>query len=166
MDGRRDLYSAVRSERGETLVETLVALVILGLAAVAILGGVQMSTVASDIHRKQSTGGAYVRSYAEAIERYVSTPGADNYQPCAVADAYNLSAVTSELNLPTGYSAHHAVAVPLDPTGSTLTCPGDKGIQRLDLTVRSADDRAVEKLTVILRRSCEPLPSGGPLCTT
>ena len=54
--------------RGATLVETLVALVILGIAGVAILAGLQLSVTASDIHRKQTSGGAYVRGYAEAIE--------------------------------------------------------------------------------------------------
>jgi Tfp pilus assembly protein PilE len=160
MDGPRDL----RSDSGETLVETLVALVILSLAAVAILAGIQLSTMASDIHRKQSTGGAYVRSYAEAIEKYVSSPGADNYKPCAAAEAYNLSAVTSQLNLPSGYEPHHAPAVPLTSTGEPGSCP-DQGVQRLDLTVKSADERAVEHLTVVLRRSCEPIPTGVPQCT-
>lgn len=150
-----DVRDQLRSDTGETLVETLVALVILSLAAVAILAGVQFSTMASDIHRKQATGGAYVRSYAEAIEKYVSLPGADNYQPCAGGDAYNLGDVTSQLNLPAGYSAHHAAAVPLTSTGAPASCP-DRGVQRLELTVHSPDDRAVEHLTVVLRRSCDP----------
>jgi type II secretory pathway pseudopilin PulG len=153
MNAPRDLCS----DAGETLVETLVALVILSLAAVAILAGIQLSTMASDIHRKQSTGGAYARSYAEAIEKYVSAHSTDNYKPCAAADAYNLADVTGQLNLPSGYEAHHAPAVPLTPTGAPGSCPGpDEGVQQLDLTVKSADERAVEKVTVILRRSCDP----------
>ena len=43
--------------------------------------------MASDIHRKQTTDGAYVRGYAEAIEQYVSTPPS-NYVQCAAANAY------------------------------------------------------------------------------
>lgn len=150
-----DRLRGLRSDIGETLVETLVALVILSLAAAAILAGIQLSTTASDIHRKQSTGGAYVRSYAEAIEKYVSLPGSDNYLPCAEADEYNLSAVNDQLNLPTGYEAHHAAAVPLTSTGADASCP-DQGVQRLDLRVHSPDHRAVEHLTVVLRRSCDP----------
>ena len=151
MHARHDLSS----ETGETLVEVLVALVILSLAAVAILAGLQLSVKTSDIHRKQSTGGAYVRSYAEAIEKHVSASGADNYLPCAEADAYNLSAVTSQLDLPAGYAAHHRQAVPLTATGADGSCP-DQGIQRVELTVSSGDDRAAETLTIILRRSCDP----------
>jgi type II secretory pathway pseudopilin PulG len=155
------LRSTGHSDDGATLVETLVAVVILGIAAVAILAGLQLSVTASDIHRKQSTGGAYVRSYAEAIEKHVSTPGADNYEPCAVPGAYNVSAVTDQLNLPPGYTANHGAATPLTSTGAGAACP-DKGVQRLQLTVRSSDDRAVETLIIIIRRSCAP---GGPSCT-
>lgn len=150
MDPRRGLGS----DTGETLVETLVALVILGLAAVAILAGVQLSTQASDIHRKQTTGGAYVRSYAEAIEKYVDVAGADNYKACAAADAYNVDAVTDQLALPSGYSAHHTAATPLTSTGATTGCP-DPGVQRLDLTISSSDGRASEQLTIVLRRACD-----------
>jgi type II secretory pathway pseudopilin PulG len=144
----------LRGDTGETLVETLVALAILSLAAVAILAGVELSTKASDIHRKQTTGGAYVRSYAEAIEKYVNAAGADNYKPCAGADSYNISAVTSQLDLPSGYSAHHTAALGLTSTGGTTSCT-DIGVQRLDLTIASSDSRASEQLTIILRRPCD-----------
>ena len=59
-------------ERGETLVEVIVAIVILGIAAAAILGGVVLSVKTSDVHRKEASGGGYVRSDAEEIQRYVA----------------------------------------------------------------------------------------------
>jgi type II secretory pathway pseudopilin PulG len=150
MDVRRRL----RGDSGETLVETLVALAILSLAAVAILAGVELSIHASDMHRKQTTGGAYVRSYAEAIERYVDVAGADNYKPCAGANAYNVAAVTNQLNLPPGYTATHTAALGLTSTGGTTSCT-DIGVQRLDLTISSNDGRASEALTIVVRRSCD-----------
>ena len=70
------------SDRGESLVEVLLSLTILGIAGVAIMAGLQLSVTASDIHRKQTTGSAYARSYAEAIQRYVA---AGNYAACAGA---------------------------------------------------------------------------------
>lgn len=153
MGARPDLSS----DGGATLVETLVALVILSLAAVAILAGVQLSVQASDMHRKQTTGGAYVRSYAEAIQEHLSTSGSDNYVGCAGPDAYNVDAVMARLDLPTGYQAHHTAAVPLVGAGATASCPGgDQGAQKLLLTVSSNDNRATERLTVVLRRSCDP----------
>src|SRR5690348_15563467 len=89
---RAFLSADVRSDRGESLVEVLVALSILGVAAVAILAGLQLSVKTSDIHRKETTGGAYARSYAEAIERYVAS-AADHYVTCAPANAYSPATV-------------------------------------------------------------------------
>lgn len=159
MDRRRALRHGLGSDSGETLVETLVAIAILSLAAVAILAGVELSTKASDMHRKQTTGGAYVRSYAEAIEKYVDTAGADNYKPCAAANAYNVAAVTNQLDLPAGYTARHTAALGLTSTGSTTSC-ADIGVQRIDLTISSDDGRAAEDLVIVLRRPCD----GGVTC--
>lgn len=143
-----------RSDEGVTLVEVLVALAILSVAGVAILAGLQMSVMASDIHRKQSTGGATVRSYAEAIEKYLRTDG--NYVRCAPAGTYAPAAVGYAL--PSGYTASQSAAEPLDGNGSVITigtCPTrDQGVQRLRLTVSSADGRATERLTIVVRRSC------------
>lgn len=147
---RRDL----NSDAGATLVEMLVALVILSTAGLAVMAGLQLSITTSDIHRKQSTGGAYVRSYAEAIEKYVSTADA-NYLPCAAANAY--SPATIGFTPPDGYTAAQAPAVPLTGLGAAGSCPGgDVGTQRLTLSLRSNDGRATERLTIVLRKPCGP----------
>lgn len=143
-----------RDERGETLVEVLVAVVILGIAGVAVVGGLQLSVMASDINRKQTTGGAYVRTYAEAIETYLSTNG--NYVKCAGANVY--SPATVGFAVPANYSAQQSAAEPLDGNGSVITtgsCPTrDKGVQRLRISLTSSDNRASETLTIVVRRAC------------
>jgi type II secretory pathway pseudopilin PulG len=129
----------------------LVALAILGIAGVAILAGLQLSVMASDIHRKETSDGAYVRSYAEAIEHYLDTTG--NYVTCAGANTY--SPATVGYTVPAGHSAQQAAAVPLAGDGSAGACPGgDRGVQRVRLSVGSGDGRATEKLTIVVRRSC------------
>lgn len=142
---------ASRSDVGATLIETLAAVIILGIAGVAIMTGLQLTVKASDIHRKQSTGGAYVRSYAEAVEKYLNTVG--NYVGCG---SYGPALVG--FTVPSGYTASSSTAVPLDGAGAAITtgtCPTrDKGVQRLTLTVSSNDGRAVEKLTIIVRKAC------------
>ena len=148
------LRAVARSEdRGATLVETLVAVVILGIAAVAILAGLQLSVAASDIHRKQTNSGAAVRGYAEAIEKYLNTTG--NYVRCAGADVYRPAVVG--YTVPAGLIAQQAAAEPLAGDGSVSAgCPsGDKGVQRLRLSLRSTDGRATETLTVVVRRACD-----------
>ena len=153
-----------RSERGETLIELLVAVAILGIAAVAILGALMMSIRTSVVDRNAASGDAYVRSFAEAIQSYVD---ANNIQPCATAaSTYKAVPVTG---LPASYSK--AVSVQ-SWNGSTWgACTAD-GIQRLDLTVTTpgdAEHRADETLTVVLRQPCNStaaaaLASGGNPC--
>ena len=142
-----------RTDGGATLIEVLVALSILSIAGVAILAGLQLSVKTSDIHRKQSTGGAYVRSYAEAIEKHLDTTA--NYQPCAGANAYTPVAVG--FVVPSGFTATHTAAEPLAGNGTAASggCPGaDTGVQRITVTVRSNDSRATEVLTLVVRRAC------------
>lgn len=154
MDWLERRRQAARTDAGVTLIETLAAVVILGIAGVAVMAGLQLSVKASDIHRKQATGGAYVRSYAEAIEKYLDTTG--NYVPCAGAGAYTPAVVG--FSAPAGYTASATVATPLDGSGAAITtgaCPSrDKGVQRVTLTVTSNDSRAAERLTVVLRKAC------------
>lgn len=146
--------SRSKSDAGVTLIETLVALSILAIAGVAIMAGLQLTVKSSDIHRKQSTGGSAVRTYAEAIEKYLDNDA--NYVRCAGAGAY--APATVGYTVPTGYTASASAAQPLDGNGSVITtgtCPSrDKGVQRLTLTVVSSDSRATERLTIVVRRSC------------
>lgn len=151
--GRR---SRVTGERGETLVEVLVAIAILGLAGVAVMAGLGLAVKSSDIGRKESTGGSYVRSYAEAIKNYVA---AGNYINCAHANDYNVATVTNVAGVPAGYLATQSVAKSW--FGTTWgACSSDPGVQQVILNVASADGRASESLAVILRRPCNgSLPS-------
>lgn len=144
--------SGRRGDAGETLVELIVAVAILGIAAVAILGGLMLSVKSSDLHRKQATGGAYVRSFAEAIQNSIDLSG--GYKSCGSAPAaYGAVPVPG---LPAGYSTEVTTIQSWSATGWGA-CTAD-GIQRVDLVVRSGDTdptrRAEETLTVVLRRPC------------
>src|SRR5690348_7616563 len=57
-----------RGEAGLTLVELLVAVVILALSAGAILGGLTTLSSGSGLNRSQANVGAVVRNAAEAIK--------------------------------------------------------------------------------------------------
>lgn len=140
----------LRSDAGETLVEVLLALVILGIAAVAIVSGLQLSVKSSDLHRREATGGAYVRSFAEAIQNNVDSNG---YKSCATAKASYEGVPVPDL--PSGYAAKVTTVQSWNGT-SWGSCTAD-GIQRLDLEVSSPGDtshKATERLTVILRQPC------------
>lgn len=139
-----------RNDSGETLIEILVSVAILGIAAVAILGGLMVSIQSSTMHRNNATGGAYVRSFAEAIQTSVDSTG---YQSCANAvAAYGGVTVPG---LPAGYTK--AVTGVQSWTGTGWGACAATGIQRLDLKVTTTGDtlhQAAETLTVVLRQPC------------
>jgi prepilin-type N-terminal cleavage/methylation domain-containing protein len=149
------LRAPQRDERGETLIELVVAVAILGLAAVAILGGLMMSIRTSVMHRNDATGGAYVRSFAEAIQTDVDTNG---YKTCANAvSGYAGVAVPA---LPAGYtkSVTAVQSWKVLPSGDLGwgACTAD-GVQRLDLRVTTPGGAALQaeqQLTVVLRQPC------------
>lgn len=146
-----------RDDRGESLVEILVAVMILGIAGVAILAGLAMSISASDLHRKQTTAGAYARSYAEAIQEYVAS-GAGHYVPCAGSSSYTPATVGFTGALPTGYTAGHTAAKRVPAGGGVAgSCSGnDTGVQQIQITVTSNDASVAERLTVLVRNPCDP----------
>ena len=143
-----------RGDRGETLIELVVAVAILGIAAVAILGGLMVGIRTSVIHRNDASGGAYVRSFAEAIQTNVDANG---YKPCVTAaSTYQTVPVP---DLPAGYTPS-VTAVQSWNGSSWVPCTAATdayGVQRLDLkvtTTGSAPLAAEEKLTVVLRQAC------------
>jgi type II secretory pathway pseudopilin PulG len=143
------------TQRGDTLVELLVAVSILGIAVVALLGGIGTSIVVSDIHRKDATAQAVVRSYAESIESGVALHGAmSTYVDCGAADAYS---APPGFSVPHGYTA--TVTIVRYWTGAVfapacLSRGDDTGIQRLTLKVSTADTLAAETLDLVIRKPC------------
>lgn len=141
-----------RDDRGETLIELLVAVAIMGVALVAVMAGLGTSVLVSDIHRKQATAGAVLRNYAEAINSAVTNGG---YVACASSAAY---ASPSGFAVPTGYRAEVVAGSMRYWSGTAWvdTCSVDAGLQQLTARVASADDRADETLVLTLRVPCRP----------
>ncbi len=134
------------SEAGETLVEVLVAIAILGVAGVAIMVGLMLSVKTSDIHRKETQGGADVKSWAEAIQNYVqANQSAFNCSP-------DYGAATVGFAPKTGYDATYTWNA-VDSTGVATDCTANKA-QMVNLNISSRDGRASEELTFVLRRPC------------
>ena len=135
------------ADRGESLLELLVALAIMGLAVVAVVGGLSTSIMMSDIHRKQATAGAYVRDYAEAIQ-------SAGYQTSCV----NYSSPSGLPTLPTGYTKT-VVSVSSWTGSSWLSNPSwqsscsDTGLHQVKVQVASSDGRASEQLFIFLRKA-------------
>ncbi|HJQ04580.1 MAG TPA: type II secretion system protein [Nocardioides sp.] len=165
MQGRRG--GRLRDDRGETLIELLVAVVILGIAGVAVMAGFELSVKSSDLGRKQANGGSYVRSLAEAIQNSVTSSG--GYQSCAAANAYLTNSVKTQAGLPASYAATQTAAKSWNGS-AWASCGSDNGSQQLTLSVTSPGTGvhvATETLTFIVRKPCAgAVPSPGNLGAT
>ena len=138
-------------QRGETLLELLVTVSIVGTAFMGILAGVGTTFNATDSQRKAATAEDTLRIYAERLGDPTDVP----YFNCATTATYAT---------PTGFAlpaAGWSAAVTTlnrwqgDPLQTfTATCPSpDKGLQQLTLTVSSpAGAHQVTATVVIVKR--------------
>ncbi len=149
----------IAADEGDTLIEILVAVVIMGVAVTAIITGLLTSVTISDLHRKQATAGVYVRDYGEAIENAVDNTG--NLSCATTAASYGGAAVPGFD--PTNYQKS-VVAGSLrywDGSAWQTSCGSDTGVQQLKVQVNSSDNRATETLILVVRKPCGP----GSSCT-
>jgi Tfp pilus assembly protein PilV len=137
-------------ESGESLLELIIALVLLGTAVIAIVMAIGSSVKMSDINRKQATAASYAKSYAEAIQNAVATSG---YTPCVVPSV-------TPAGMPTGYTYNASVTAYWNGSVWSTGCSGSPNVQRISVTVASSDGRATETLNVTVRRLC--LDTGNP----
>jgi len=151
-------------DEGETLLELMIAVAIMGIAVVAIVGGIATSILMSDIHRKQATAGAYVRNYAEAVVAYVAAdtpaskanfgPGSPDYSPSTVLKNLNPNAALAwaMFTAPNvGFDQPTTSVKCWDGTAFT-SCSTVSAVQQITLSVASSDKRASESLVVVVRQ--------------
>jgi len=138
-----------RAERGETLIELLVTIVIMGLAFGAIIAGVGVAIASSDSHRQEATAEGVLRSYAERVTDAKDVP----YVDCATTGSYS--------SVP-GFSAPSGWTVSI--TGITYLqsnntfgggCSPDRGAQQLTLQAVSphAKNGATELVVIVKRKA-------------
>jgi len=91
------------SERGDTLIEVLIAVVIISLAAVALLGTLTTSIASSVEHRSLSVDDTLLRSFAETVKQSIELdPSGAKFSPCA--SSYSIPIPSNEVPLPAGYT--------------------------------------------------------------
>jgi type II secretory pathway pseudopilin PulG len=61
-----------RDERGETLVELLITIIVIGIGLVAVVGMLGSTIVASDAHQSMADAEVIVRDYADAVKANAS----------------------------------------------------------------------------------------------
>ena len=156
-------------ERGETLIEILLSIMIIGIAVTAILGGVGIAARASTLDQRQIQAQALLRSWGEHIE--AATTDA-NYVPCATTSTYSPASTWGYPTagppnglgaLPPGFAAsvtqvqHWNGAT---PGAFATSCGTDRGLQRLQLALTVADGLYpgfTATYDVVLRKPCAAL---------
>jgi len=148
----------VRSgDRGETLLELVVAVAIMGVAIVAIIGGMSVGIMMSDIHRKQATAGTAARDYAETAEAWVAA----GHYDASTTPVY--TPATVHYSAPAGYTATQVSVSCWTGAGAWQSCASNqKGLEQLTVQVASNDGRASERVAVVLRKPCR---LGDTLCS-
>lgn len=103
-DVRRFAIFEVRDDRGDTLIEVLLSLVILGLAALSMIVAFGTSLTASGQHRNLTTAETYAKTVANHVASNVQAV-TSNFLCTSPPTAAIYTGLTSAVALPTGYSA-------------------------------------------------------------
>lgn len=133
-------------DAGETLVELLVAVVIVGIAVVGLLAGLLVTLDASTLHREQALSQNAARAWAEQVS-------ASTYTDCATPASF----APPSPALPSGYTATVTAVQYWTGTSFASSCSGDTGIQRVTLRIaatNSPSPTVTQSLDVVVRKPC------------
>ncbi|MGH8962913.1 MAG: type II secretion system protein [Jatrophihabitantaceae bacterium] len=133
-------------DRGESLIELILAIGILGICVLAIGSSIALSVKTSAIHRGQATADAFLHNYAETLQ--------SSYTPCANGASYTSGLPLPSGNFQTGATVQfwNATTASFGPLPS-CTSSTDPGLQQVTLTLGTTDGTVSESLVVILRNA-------------
>lgn len=132
--------------RGETLIELLLTIAIMGIAVIGIVFGMGVAVKASDYDRKNGRVENLLRNYAETISaaQYVAPP--------SYSTASNSQGDTASVTQALCWNANP------DAVG-WVGCGPDTGVQQLTLQAQSTDGRSSKTLVIVKRDTGVQLPS-------
>jgi Tfp pilus assembly protein PilV len=141
-----------RMDGGESLIELLVAIVVIGIGVTALLGAWEIAVGSSSLTANQSKAQAALRSWAESISA-VSETGAYAYIPCA-----SPASIPGASALPAGFTGVVSEVRYWTASGWSSSCASpDLGAERISLTVTTPSGLypgISQTLTVVRRRPC------------
>jgi prepilin-type N-terminal cleavage/methylation domain-containing protein len=151
------MHRIPRGEDGLTLVEVLIAVVILSFGSVAVVGALGTLSTGSSINRSQANVGAVVRSAAETLKNvaYIPCTNAAFYNSGTATYGYSASLSTPiNVNDPPGNPPLKATVIKVtDQTGTKplnvpANCGSDPGLQLVTVQDTNKDGKVVATLTV------------------
>jgi type II secretory pathway pseudopilin PulG len=141
----------VTGEGGETLIELLVAMVVIGLGVTAVLGALTAAVDVSTMNRGQAQARAALGSWAESLTS-VDDTGAYHYTSCATPGSF-----PAATGLPTGFAASVESVRYWNGTSWSGSCGTDQGLQKVRLTVSAPATLLpgfAQSVDVVVRRPC------------
>jgi prepilin-type N-terminal cleavage/methylation domain-containing protein len=142
---------AERAQQGETLIELLITVTIMGVLFVAVMAGTATSISMSDFHRQDGTAEGVIRSYAERVSDPTDVP----YVDCG-------SVTTATYATPIGFTLPNAdwtasvtsvtfwQGATLNPAFSSACPSPDKGLQQITLQVQSKAGKSQARESVVI----------------
>ncbi len=149
------------SDRGDTLLEVLISVMILGIAGTAVMFGFGNSITLSSVQRKLASASADNRNFGEQLIKGIDSGGV--YQACVDS----AGVVTPSATILNGYRS--AVSFTPSPNNTVTlsainywngtsfvpSCPTkDQAIQRVTVSITNVDIRASSTVQVVIRKPC------------
>lgn len=149
---------AGRGERGETLVEVLIAVVLMGTVVAGLLGGLFALVKTTNENQERTKVGLVLQSYAEAVKQPVDSL---EYKPCTGDGSTQTAAYRTALSnavgglLPSGYTATVNVEYWQGGTGFGVCSGTDRGLQRFSITINNGmtGTRNVTETMLVTKRN-------------
>jgi type II secretory pathway pseudopilin PulG len=130
-------------DRGETLLELVMAIVIAGVCVVAIGSGIALSVKISDVHRQQAIAGQYLHDYAEVVQ--------SSYVACTSGATHDYSSGLPSPSNGGPWKLTQSAIKYWNGTAFTATCPAtDPGLQQVTLELQTTDGLVDESLVVVV----------------
>lgn len=148
----QDSPGSCNHERGDTLIEILVSITIIGIVVAALFNGLIETTMGSVTHRSLVNLDNLAQSYLETAEYDIQQAG--HFQTCSSADNYTNELTSLGWAVPSFY-ANYTVSVTrveywTTASGWVSTCPaGTTGIQQIDVTALAPDHSSVQLAGVV-----------------
>lgn len=144
-----------RGDAGESLVELLVSIAVIGLAVTALLGAVGTAVDSSRQHQDTARGQAILRSWGETLSHPQDSGSGYVYTPCASAAAF--PPASDSVTVPAGWTAAVGDVQWWNGAAWSTTSCDDAGLQKLHLVVTSPATTwpgTSQSLDVVVRRPC------------
>jgi prepilin-type N-terminal cleavage/methylation domain-containing protein len=130
------------NERGDTLIEILIAIVLIGLMMGALYGSITLGATGSNNQKNLATADGLLRNYAESAKTTVKAA-------CASGNNFTVTAPTAPWDAPSGPSS-----VSSTPNLSTQNCPSKTsapGVLLVQLSVTVPHVSQPKTLQIALR---------------